>query len=302
LKLSYIILASLILVGCISSPEPPTPTTVASTPTFPPTPTGDPILVGAGDIAYCADDGDEATASLLDGISGTVFTTGDNVYPDGTAEEFADCYGPSWGRHVERTRPSPGNHDYHTAQGAGYFEYFGSLAGEPGKGYYSYDLGSWHVIVLNSNLPVEPGSAQEGWLRAELAAHPVACTLAYWHHPRFSSGTVHGSDPDMQPLWQALYDFGADVVLAGHEHNYERFAPQDPSGTADPARGIRQFVIGTGGRSLYPFGRTIANSEVRNNDTYGVLKLTLHPTSYTWEFIPGAGRTFQDAGNAPCVR
>jgi hypothetical protein len=175
------------------------------------------------------------------------------------------------------------------------------LAGEAGKGYYSYDLGEWHIIVINSVIAVGAGSPQEQWLRADLAAHPATCTLAYWHYPRFSSGTVHGSDPAMQPLWQALYDYGADVVLAGHEHNYERFAPQDPSGSADPARGIRQFVIGTGGYSLYPFGAPIANSEVRNNDTYGVLKLTLHPTSYSWEFIPEAGGTFRDSGDAPCV-
>jgi hypothetical protein len=262
---------------------------------------GDPILVGSGDIAHCSSEGDEATASLLDGIPGTVFTTGDTVYPDGTIDQFANCYEPSWGRHKDRTYPSVGNHEYHTPDAAGYFDYFGSAAGEPGNGYYSYDLGTWHIIVLNSNIPVEVGSPQEQWLREDLAAHPVACTLAYWHHPRFSSGTVHGSSPRMESLWQALYEFGADVVLAGHEHNYERFAPQDPQGVADPTRGIRQFVIGSGGRSHYVFGPPIANSEVRNGDTYGVLKLTLHPTSYSWEFIPEAGQTFTDSGNAPCV-
>jgi hypothetical protein len=315
LKFSHVLLISLLLAGCMPPPQQPTPTAIVSTPaftaTFPftpqptltdtPLPAQDPVLVGAGDIAGCTSDGDEATASLLDSIPGTVFTTGDNAYPNGTAEEFVNCYGPSWGRHVERTRPSPGNHDYHTSQATAYFEYFGSLAGEAGKGYYSYDLGEWHIIVINSVIAVGAGSPQEQWLRADLAAHPATCTLAYWHYPRFSSGTVHGSDPAMQPLWQALYDYGADVVLAGHEHNYERFAPQDPSGSADPARGIRQFVIGTGGYSLYPFGAPIANSEVRNNDTYGVLKLTLHPTSYSWEFIPEAGGTFRDSGDAPCV-
>jgi hypothetical protein len=278
----YVILICLLLIGCAQG--------------------NDPVFVGAGDIAACSSDGDEATASLLDTISGTIFTTGDNVYASGTAEEFANCYAPSWGRHKGRTRPSAGNHDYGTAGAAGYFGYFGSMAGEPGKGYYSYDLGAWHIIVLNSNISVETGSPQEGWLRADLAAHPVVCTLAYWHHPRFSSGTVHGSDASLQPLWQALYDSGADVVLVGHEHNYERFAPQDPSGLADPTRGIRQFVIGTGGRSHYPFGIPIANSEVRNSDTDGVLKLTLHPTSYTWEFIPEAGKSFRDSGDAACVR
>jgi hypothetical protein len=274
---------------------------IVSTALETPFPNDDPVLVGAGDIAHCSSEGDEATANLLDNIPGTVFTTGDNVYPDGTPEQFANCYEPSWGRHKERTRPSPGNHDYHTVDASGYFAYFGSAAGELGKGYYSYDLGDWHIIALNSNIPVDPGSAQEQWLREDLAAHTVACTLAYWHHPRFSSGTVHGSDRRMQPLWQALYDFGADVVLAGHEHNYERFAPQDPQGVADPTRGIRQFVVGTGGRSHYSFGPPIANSEVRNGDTHGLLKLTLHSDNYSWEFIPVVGQTFSDSESAPCV-
>jgi hypothetical protein len=260
-----------------------------------------PVLVGAGDIATCSGTGDEATANLLDGIAGTVFTTGDNVYPDGTSAEFANCYDPTWGRHKARTRPSAGNHDYHTQGAAGYYSYFGAAAGDPSKGYYSYNLGDWHIIVLNSEISAGANSAQVQWLRADLAAHPVACTAAYWHKPRFSSGEHHGSSTSMRPLWQALYDFGADVVLAGHEHNYERFAPQDPEGVADPARGIREFVVGMGGRSHYAFGTPIANSEVRNADTYGVLKLTLHPTSYTWEFIPEAGKTFTDSGTASCV-
>jgi hypothetical protein len=261
----------------------------------------DPVLVGAGDITDCDSDGDEATASLLDTIPGTVFTTGDNAYPDGSALEFMNCYDPSWGRHKARTYPSPGNHDYHTYGASGYFTYFGSNAGMPGIGYYSYDLGAWHIIVLNSNIPVDAGSPQEQWLRADLAAHPVTCTLAYWHHPRFSSGIRHGNNKKMQPLWQALYDFGADVVLAGHEHNYERFAPQDPSGTLDLNRGIRQFVIGTGGRSHYEFGSPLPTSEVRNDDTYGVLKLILHADSYSWEFIPEVGSLFTDSGSTQCV-
>lgn len=298
MKSLSIILITLLLAGCFPPPEGMT-VTPAMTPT--PLPADDPVLVGAGDIAHCSRDGDEATASLLDGIDGTVFTTGDNTYPDGASEDYRNCYEPSWGRYKSRTYPSPGNHDYHTQDAAGYFEYFGSNAGEPGKGYYSYDLGEWHIIALNSNIPVKAGSEQEQWLRADLAAHPVACTLAYWHHPRFSSGTKHGSDSSMQPLWQALYDYGADVILAGHEHNYERFGPQDPGGMVDSTRGIRQFVVGTGGDSHYSFGVPIANSEVRNEDTFGVLKLTLHPTSYSWEFIPEAGKTFTDTGNAPCV-
>jgi hypothetical protein len=320
-KFLYIVLIGFLMIGCTPpigqmtpTPTPaapvitPTPTsaapltpTTSSTDTETPLPEDDPVLVGAGDIARCRTDSDEVTASLLDDIPGTVFTTGDNAYPDGTAEEYANCYDPSWGRHKERTYPSPGNHDYHTADGAGYFGYFGSRAGEPGKGYYSYELGVWHIIVLNSNIPVEAGSPQDQWLRADLTAHPAACTLAYWHHPRFSSGTVHGSDNDMEPLWDALYEYGADVVLVGHEHNYERFAPQDPRGSADTTRGIRQFVVGSGGSNHYEFGVPIANSEVRNSDTSGVLKLTLHPTSYSWEFIPEPGKTFNDSGDAPCV-
>jgi hypothetical protein len=328
MKLLYIFLIALLLAACGPSPgqltatavmaqtqtkqaaptltptKTPTAThtqtpTLTITPSSTPTPES-PVLVGAGDIANCSTDGDETTASLLDGIPGTVFTTGDNAYPDGTTADFANCYDPSWGRHKARTRPSAGNHDYHTQGAAGYFSYFGSAAGEPGKGYYSYDLGTWHIIVLDSNIVVGAGSPQEQWLRADLAAHPVPCTLAYWHYPRFSSGILHGSDSSMHSLWQALYDHGADVVLNGHEHNYERFAPQDPAGVADP-RGIRQFVIGSGGRSHYPFGPPIANSEIRNSNTYGVLKLTLHPTSYDWEFIPEAGKTFTDSGSGTCV-
>jgi hypothetical protein len=265
----------------------------------------DPVLVGAGDIARCGTSDDEATAQLLDTIPGTVFTAGDNAYPDGAAVDFADCYGPSWGRHKARTRPAPGNHEYHVAGAAGYFSYFGSVAGEAGKGYYSYNLGAWHIIVVNSNCNeiggCAAGSPQERWLRADLAAHPAPCTLAYWHHPLFSSG-FHGNDSDLRPIWQALYDAGADVVLSGHDHHYERFAPQDPSGKADPAHGIRSFVVGTGGAGLRPIeGQPLATSVVQNADTHGVLKLTLHATSYSWQFIPVAGQTFTDSGSAACV-
>jgi Calcineurin-like phosphoesterase len=258
------------------------------------------ILVGAGDIAECGSTGDEATAALLDRIPGTVFTTGDNAYRRGTAEEFARCYGPSWGRHRSRTRPVPGNHDYRSAQGAPYYEYFGAFAGIPGVGYYSYDLGAWHLIALNSNIPMGDGSPQARWLRADLAATPARCVLAYWHHPRYSSGTEHGSDARSAAAWQALYDAGAEIVLGGHEHNYERFAPQGPDAAPEAARGIREFVVGTGGADHYPLGPPIANSEVRNNDTWGVLKLTLFPDGYRWEFVPVAGRTFTDTGTGRC--
>jgi len=260
---------------------------------------GDPVFVGAGDIANCSGNTDEATAKLLDSISGTVFTVGDNVYPDGTAAQFTDCYGPTWGRHKDRTRPSPGNHDYHTAGAAGYFGYFGAAAGDPAKGYYSYNLGAWHIISLNSEVGYAAGSAQEQWLKADLAANSSMCTLAYWHHPRFSSAQ-HGNSTRSQAFWQALYDQGADVVLNGHDHTYQRFAPQNPSGQADP-KGIREFVVGTGGAGLYPFPTNQPNTEVRNNTTHGVLKLTLHATSYDWQFVPIAGQNFTDSGSANCV-
>lgn len=258
------------------------------------------VLVGAGDIADCGSDGDEQTANLLDSIPGTVFTAGDNAYDSGTDSEFARCYAPSWGRHKARTRPSPGNHDYRSHNGGPYFAYYGLQAGEAGRGYYSYGLGAWHIISLNSNISMKAGSPQEQWLRADLAANRTPCVLAYWHHPRFSSGTEHGSDQSSQPLWQALYEFGADVVLAGHEHNYERFAPQTPTGVADSARGLREFVVGTGGADHYPFGAPIANSEVRNGETWGVLKLTLEPESYRWRFFPVRGKAFADSGLARC--
>jgi hypothetical protein len=264
------------------------------------------VLVGAGDIASCSSLGDEATANLLDGIAGTVFTTGDNAYPDGTAAQYANCYDPTWGRHKARTRPAVGNHEYHTAGASAYFNYFGAAAGDPNRGYYSYDLGGWHIVVLNSNCDqvggCGVGSLQEQWLRVDLAAHPAACTLAYWHAPRFSSGIIHGSSRAMATIWQVLYDYGAEVVLTGHEHHYERFARQDANGVADPERGIREFVLGMGGNSHYAFGTPIANSELRNSDTFGVLKLTLHATSYDWQFIPEAGKTFTDAGSEACIQ
>ena len=264
---------------------------------------GDPVIVAAGDIASCGGSGDEATAALLDGVPGTVVALGDNAYPSGAPADYTGCYHPSWGASKDRTRPVPGNHDYDTPGAAGYFGYFGAAAGDPAQGYYSYDIGTWHVVALNSECaPVggcEAGSPQETWLRADLAANQLDNILAYWHHPRYSSGFTHGSSTRVRDLYQALYEFGADVLLAGHEHNYERFAPQDADGRADPAWGIRQFVVGTGGGGHYDFCAAIANSEVRNADTFGVLKLTLHPDSYDWEFVPEAGRTFTDTGSSP---
>ena len=260
-----------------------------------------PVLVGAGDIATCPNTGDEDTAALLEDIEGTVFTTGDNAYPDGTDADFENCYEPSWGRHKPRTYPSPGNHEYHTPGASSYFDYFGVAAGDPGEGYYSYNQGAWYVVVLNSNIAVEPGSAQHEWLRADLASNTATCTLAYWHHPLFSSGH-HGNQTKMKPIWEALYAADVDVVVNGHDHDYERFALQDPSGEADPARGIREFVVGTGGGGLRPFETNQLNSEVRRADTHGILKLTLNPTSYDWEFVPvGGGETLPTPAAAAVI-
>jgi len=257
------------------------------------------ILVGAGDIAACASSGAEATAELIDAVSGTVFTAGDNAYESGTYAEFTSCYAPSWGRHFARTKPAPGNHEYLTPGAAGYFQYFGAAAGDPSMGYYSYDLGSWHIVVVNSSAVVRAGSAQEQWLRADLTAHPALCTLAYWHYPRFSSG-FQGGHSEMQTIWQALYDAGADVVISAHDHNYERFAPQTPSGSPDSIRGIREFVVGTGGGSLLALHNAAPNSEVRNNTTFGVLLLKLYDNRYEWEFVPTRRGGFTDAGADRC--
>jgi len=256
------------------------------------------VLVGAGDIASCESDGDEATAAMLDGLEGTVFTLGDNAYPDGTAQDFARCYAPSWGRHRQRTRPAVGNHEYHSAQAGPYFDYFGSAAGEPGKGYYSYDLGAWHVVVLNSQVELGAGSEQEQWLRADLKANTRKCTLAYWHRPLFSSGPERET-LGLQSLWEALYEAGAEVVLGGHDHYYERFAPQTPEGREDKERGIRQFVVGTGGMVHYDFTEPLEHSEVRLREVFGLLKLTLEDGGYAWEFLTVGGGV-ADQGRGTC--
>ena len=279
------------------------------------------VVAAAGDIACAPEDprynGGRGianacrmadTADLLavlaagDGLD-AVLLLGDNQYEDGALHRYQASYGPTWGRFRDLTRPAAGNHEYATPGAAGYFAYFGAAAGEPGKGWYSFDLAGWHVVVLNSNCSAVggcgAGSPQLRWLEADLAAHAGVCTLAAWHHPRFSSG-LHGDDLRSAPFWEALYRAGADVILTGHDHDYERFAPQDPSGRADPRRGLRQFVVGTGGKDLRPFPRVRPNSEARNADTFGVLKLTLRPGSYDWELLPAAGGTFTDAGTAAC--
>ena len=261
------------------------------------------VLVGAGDIADCNSNGDESTASLLDGLAGTVFTLGDNAYESGSAADFRRCYDPSWGRQRGRTRPVAGNHDYLTKGAAGYFGYYGATAGDPATGWYAYDIGAWRAYVLNSNCALvggcEAGSAQERWLRGDLAANPRACVLAMWHHPRFSSG-MHGNDAITADLWTDLYEAGAELVLNGHDHDYERFGPQTPGGRADPDRGIVEVVVGTGGRSHYAFETVRANSLVRDDATYGVLRLVLSAGGWSFEFVPVPGGTFTDSGSGAC--
>lgn len=261
------------------------------------------VLVGAGDIADVDSPATEDTAELLDDIEGTVFTLGDNVQGNGDIEEFTEYYDPAWGRHKDRTRPAVGNHEYYTPGAADYFDYFGEAAGDPDKGYYSYDVGEWHVVVLNGMCEevggCSPDSPQAQWLKADLEANPAKCTLAMWHHPLFSSGSKYGGDRKVKPIFEELYAAGAEVVLNAHEGNYERFAPQNPEGNADP-RGIRQFVVSTGGHFLSGFDEPLPNSEVRNAETHGVLKLTLRPDGYDWEFVPVEGETFTDSGSAEC--
>jgi acid phosphatase type 7 len=288
------LLGGFLALGC--APERPSPRL----------PSGE-VIVAAGDIADCSSEGDEVTTKLVSDIDGaTVLTLGDNAYPDGTAQDFRNCYEPTWGQFKERTMPSPGNHDYHTEGAAAYFDYFGKAAGDPDEGYYSYDLGSWHIVALNSNcgeaeIRCGPGSPQGRWLEEDLAANDEEkCTLAYFHHPLFTSGKYRPGEERMERLWEILYAAGVDVVLNGHDHNYQRFAPQDPEGRADPEDGIRQFVVRTGGRSLYEIPNPIANTEVYNDDTYGVLELILHPKRYEWEFVPVKGETFSDSGVARC--
>jgi hypothetical protein len=260
------------------------------------------VLVGAGDIATCDGSADERTAELLDAIPGTVYTAGDLAYPEGATRDFARCYEPSWGRHRDRTRPAIGNHERDAdASGGPYFTYFGERAGAPGRAWYAYDLGAWRITVLDSTCPDDgcaAGSPQASWLRDELAAHPARCRAAIWHHPLFSSGE-HGYDARLVDLWRTLEDAGTDVVLTGHDHDYERFAPKRADGTLDDA-GIRSFVVGTGGAPLRAFRDPVQGSEVRQSDSHGVLRLALRPTGFDWAFIPIAGATFTDVGSAAC--
>jgi hypothetical protein len=302
--------AALVLAASRSSERVQPPVEEAATPVV------GPKIAAAGDVACDPEHssfderrGDELTCRqyatselLVDADYEAVLVLGDIQYEEGEASAFAQSYDPTWGRAKGSTRPVPGNHEYRTRGASGYFAYFGAAAGDPAEGYYSYDVGAWHVVALNSNCDAVggcgEGSAQEVWLRADLAASSGRCTLAYWHHPRYSSGT-NGSDRATSAFWQALHDAGAEVVLAGHDHDYERFAPQDARGGRDEARGIRQFVVGTGGRSLRTFPRVEPNSEVRDRSSFGVLELTLGANAYAWRFRPAVG-SFTDSGSARC--
>jgi hypothetical protein len=292
----------------------------------PPPPVGDPVAAAAGDIACDPASLDfngglgtstacrqRATSDLLAGQGfSAVLALGDDQYTCGGYQAFLQSYDPSWGRVKAITHPVPGNHEYQTSGGtdcdatghaAGYFNYFGSTAGDPSKGYYSFDVGSWHLVALNSNCGLiggcAAGSPEETWLKNDLVSHPSACTLAYWHHPRFTSGSV-GEDAEVAALWQDLYSAGADVVLNGHAHGYERFAPQDPSENYDPIGGVREFVVGTGGEDFHAFVTSEPLTEIRDDVTFGILTLTLHATSYDWRFVPIAGQLFADSGSAFC--
>jgi hypothetical protein len=251
------------------------------------------VLVGAGDIASCAWSTDEATARLLDGISGTVFTAGDNAYPNGTTSHYTNCYHPTWGRHKSRTRPSPGNHEYRISGASGYFGHFGVPA------YYAYDLGDWRIYALNSEIDTSRTSPQFYWLKNDLAVNPKLCVLAYWHKPLWTSGSGHQGTEAMQWIWSILHNAGAELVINGHAHNYERFKEMNVyGGAASP--GLRQIVVGTGGSDLHSFGSPLSTSQVRNSSTHGVLKLTLTSTSYSWQFVPIAGQSFTDSGTTNC--
>jgi hypothetical protein len=278
----------------------PNPSASGEKPSQPP----DVVLTGAGDIASCGFNSDKETSDLLIDQPGTIFTAGDNAYEDGTPEQFEKCYDPTWGRVKDRTLPAPGNHDWNTQGAAGYLGYFGTAAAPNGTTWYSTDLGAWHVIVLDSNCAKVGGcgvtSPQGRWLAADLAAHADSrCTLAIWHHPRFSSGE-HGDDADVGPFWTQLVAADVDLIINGHDHDYERFAPQNAAGREDRKNGIREIVVGTGGAGLRTFPTVQPNSEIRLAGELGVLRLTLHVVNYDWEFLPVDSHAITDYGSALC--
>jgi hypothetical protein len=283
------------------SPTIPGPPTVPSPNPTPPPPIAPQVFSGAGDIARCNEGNAAGVSRLFDTIGGTIFTLGDNAYMNGTSREYRDCYEPTWGRHKYRTYPTPGNHEYGTPGALPYFEYFGTNAGPFGRGYYSYPVGVWHVISLNSEIPTGPGSAQAAWLQSELELNSsTRCTLAYWHKPVVSSGP-NGDHPHMRHFFNMLYDAGAEIILNGHDHLYERFAPQDGNGRFDPVLGVRQFTVGTGGVVLYDFLRVSKPNSERQIKAHGILKLTLMADSYLWEFLPVSGSSAEyDSGMGVC--
>ncbi len=273
------------------------------------------VMIGAGDIASCTSVGDEATAAIVDSVlkadsiakvDDVVMGIGDLVYESGTKREFQVCWGASWGDSTKRImkdiRPVPGNHEYLSASAAPYFNYFGARAGDPKKGYYAYDLGEWRVLVLNSEIPLNPlfsiedRKAQEDWMQADFKDHPKKCTVAYLHRPLFSSG-YHGAQPALHPLFSVMFEGGVDLVLAGHDHDYERFAPMNPAGMADTVRGMTQIVVGTGGGELRGF-RTprVHNSAYSIQGHFGVIKLTLGAGAWRSAFIDTAGRVWDRSG------
>lgn len=256
-------------------------------------------VLAAGDIASCASENDEATARVLDANpSVPVLTLGDNAYNAGSASEFASCFAPGWGRHVDRVHPAPGNHDYGTPGAAGYFGYFGLRAGIGSTGYYSFDLGDWHLVSLNSEADFGASGAQLAWLRADLAATAKRCVLAYWHRPRFAAGS-YSDHTQYTPFWDALYAAGAEIVLNGHDHNYQRYQPMTPQGATDAVNGIRQFIVGTGGVGAYPL-KPDSRREAAGSGIFGLLKLTLKGDSYEWRFLPAEGSAFSDSGTGSC--
>jgi acid phosphatase type 7 len=267
----------------------------------------DPVILAAGDIARCGAAGTPKTAALIKKYpSAIVLPLGDNAYETGTLAEYQTCYNPTWGAFLNRTKPVPGNHDFLTPGGSGYYQYFGAAAGTPGKGYYSYNLGSWHLIALNSSCGdaggCGSGSAQERWLKADLTANKNRCVLAYWHQPYYTTPATGGTGPSpaMGAIWTDLFNAGAEVVLSGHIHAYERFAPQNASGGMDAARGVVQFVVGTGGSNFTPLLTPFAPNTLAEQDTsFGVLKLTLHAASYTYQFLPVSGK-YTDTGTVNC--
>lgn len=309
-----VLAVSLFVLGC----KPPVKTTPApaDAPAALVALSGASVLIGAGDIARCDAQGDEQTAALVDSVlradsavkvHDEVFTLGDNAYPSGSTQDF-QCFAQSWGDStkliMKNIRPAVGNHEHLAGGATPYYEYFGKAAGSSKKGYYSYNIGEWHAIVLNSEIVVNPGEFaesdrkdQEDWLKKDITDNPKKCTVAYWHHPFFSSGW-HGSDPRLATLWQILYDGGVDLVLNGHDHGYERFLPQSPSGIADSTKGITQIIVGTGGGDLRGFGlpTPLKNSAYQVQGHYGVLKITLGAAEWQSAFLDTSGRSWDAVG------